>query len=107
MTEQKTKKRGWVKNAIIIFLAIMLVLVFFSNTIMNRSLPEVATQYTSSGQINAMIRGSGTTTANETFEVKIDQTRTVLSTHVRVGDEVESGSSSSGSSRVRAKNSEH
>ena len=91
MTEQKTKKRGWVKNAIIIFLAIMLVLVFFSNTIMNRSLPEVATQYTSSGQINAMIRGSGTATANETFEVKIDQTRTVLSTHVRVGDEVESG----------------
>ena len=91
MTEQKTKKRGWVKNAIIIFLAVMLVLVFFSNTIMNRSLPEVATQYTSSGQINAMIRGSGTAVANETFEVKIDQTRTILSTHVRTGDEVQSG----------------
>ncbi len=91
MTEQKTKRRGWVKNAIIIFLAVMLVLVFFSNTIMNRSLPEVATQYTSSGQINALIRGSGTAVANETFEVKIDQTRTVLSTHVRVGDEVQSG----------------
>ncbi len=91
MTEQKTKKRGWVKNAVIIFLAVMLVLVFFSNTIMNRSLPEVATQYTSSGQINAMIRGSGTAVANETFEVKIDQTRTILSTHIRVGDEVQSG----------------
>ena len=91
MTEQKTKRRGWVKNAIIIFLAVMLVLVFFSNTIMNHSLPEVATQYTSSGQINAMIRGSGTAQANETYEVKIDQTRTVLSTHVRVGDSVESG----------------
>ena len=91
MTEQKTKRRGWVKNAVIIFLAVMLVLTFFSNTFMNRSLPEVATQYTSSGPINAMIRGTGTATANETYEVKIDQTRTVLSTHVRVGDPVEAG----------------
>ena len=91
MTEQKTKRRGWVKNAIIIFLVIMLVLTFFSNTIMNRSLPEVATQYTSSGTINAMIRGTGTATANETYEVKVDQTRTVLSTHVSAGEAVEAG----------------
>lgn len=91
MTEQKTKKRGWVKNAIIIFLAVMLVLTFFSNTFMNRSLPEVATQYTSSGPISAVIRGEGTASANETYEVKIEQTRKVLSTHVRVGDMVETG----------------
>ena len=91
MTEQKIKRRGWVKNAIIIFLVIMLVLTFFSNTIMNRSLPEVATQYTSSGTINAVIRGTGTATANETYEVKVEQTRTILSTHVSVGEEVEAG----------------
>lgn len=91
MTEQKTKRRGWVKNAVIIFLAVMLVLTFFSNTFMNRSLPEVATQYTSSGTISAVIRGDGTVSANETYEVKIGQTRRVLSTHVRVGDMVETG----------------
>ena len=42
---RRRKKRGrrdWVKNAIIIFLAVLLVLTFFSNTIMNYSLPEVA-----------------------------------------------------------------
>ena len=46
MNEKETKKkREWVKNAAIVFLSIMLVLTFFSNTIMNYSLPEVATQY--------------------------------------------------------------
>ena len=46
-TEVKEKKgrRDWVKNAVIIFLAVMLALTFFSNTIMNWSLPEVAAQY--------------------------------------------------------------
>ena len=44
MTEQKVKNRGWVKNVAIIFLAVMLVLTFFSNTIMNASLPEAAVQ---------------------------------------------------------------
>ena len=91
MTGQKVKKRGWVKDAAIIFLAIMLVLTFFSNTIMNHSLPEVAAQYVQSGSINAKIRGTGTVTANESFEVKSDQTREVLSVPVQVGDEVKVG----------------
>lgn len=88
MTEQKVKKRGWVKNAAIIFLAVMLVLTFFSNTIMNRSLPEVAEQMTQSGTISAKIRGTGTVTANESYEVKTEQTREVLSVPVKVGDKV-------------------
>jgi hypothetical protein len=43
------KRREWVKNAAIIFLSVMLVLTFFSNTFMNYSLPEVAAQYVQSG----------------------------------------------------------
>ncbi|MBO5320765.1 MAG: hypothetical protein J6B01_13340, partial [Ruminococcus sp.] len=35
------KKREIIKTLIIIFLAAMLLLTFFSNTIMNRSLPEI------------------------------------------------------------------
>ena len=42
--EFKPKNRDWVKNVSIIFLSVLLVLTFFSNTWMNRSLPEVATQ---------------------------------------------------------------
>ncbi|MCL2663514.1 MAG: hypothetical protein FWE83_09340 [Oscillospiraceae bacterium] len=91
MKHMEVKKRGWVKNAAIIFLAVMLVLTFFSNTIMNRSLPEVATQYASSGTITARIRGSGTVAANEIFEVKTDRTRQVLEVPVRVGDVVDIG----------------
>ena len=41
MAEEKVKKREWVKNAAIVFLSIMLVLTFFSNTFLLRSLPEV------------------------------------------------------------------
>ena len=91
MTEQKVKKRGWVKNAAIIFLAVMLVLTFFSNTIMNHSLPEVAAQYVQSGAISAKIRGNGAVTANESYEVKSEQAREVLSVPVKVGDKVNEG----------------
>ena len=91
MEEQVVKKRGWVKNAVIAFLSIMLVLTFFSNTIMNRSLPEVATAFVESGTINAKIRGSGTVSAGENYDVVMDQTRKVSSVLVKVGDLVETG----------------
>lgn len=91
MTEEKVKKRGWVKNVAIIFLSVLLVLTFFSNTFMNRSLPEVAAQYVTSGSIASQIRGSGTVTAMESFEVKTEQTRKVLSVPVKAGDEVKVG----------------
>ena len=91
MTEEKVKKRGWVKNAAIIFLSILLVLTFFSNTIMNRSLPEVAAQYVGSGTITTKIRGTGTVEANASYEVKISQSRKVASVMVKVGDQVSTG----------------
>jgi len=91
MTEEKVKRRGWVKNAAIVFLSVMLVLTFFSNTIMNRSLPEVAAQYAQSGSITTRIRGTGTVAANEYYEVTLDQSREVESVAVKVGDTVEAG----------------
>ena len=54
--ENSVRKREWVKTAAIIFLAVLLVLTFFSKTIMNASLPEVAAQQAASGAINARIR---------------------------------------------------
>lgn len=89
--ETNVKRREWVKTAAIIFLAVMLVLTFFSNTILNHSLPEVATANVTSGTINAKIRGSGTVSANETYDVTIKQTRKVASVKVRVGDSVSAG----------------
>lgn len=91
MNETKTINRGWVKNAAIIFLVILLILTFFSNTIMNRSLPEVAGSYAQSGAITTRIRGSGAVEANETYEVQVSQAREVQSVAVRVGDEINVG----------------
>jgi multidrug efflux pump subunit AcrA (membrane-fusion protein) len=91
MTEEKTKKREWVKNAAIIFLVILLILTFFSNTIMNWSLPEVSIKYVSSGTINAQIRGTGTVTASESYEVSIDESRVVKTVYAKVGEEVNAG----------------
>jgi len=89
--KEKSKKRELIKTIAIVFLAVMLVLTFFSGTIMNYSLPEVATQMVSSGTINAKIRGSGTLAANESYEVMLKQTREVRSVCVKVGDTVEQG----------------
>lgn len=89
--EANVKRREWVKTAAIIFLVVLLVLTFFSNTIMNRSLPEVATQRVQSGSINAKIRGSGSVAANETYDVTISQTRKIASVLVKVGQSVEAG----------------
>lgn len=85
------RKKDWVKNAIIIFLVLMLILTFFSNTIMNYSLPEVSAQYAKNSTISEQIRGSGTIEASDTYEVKIDETRTIETIHVKVGDVVEKG----------------
>ena len=83
------KRREWVKNAAIIFLTIMLVLTFFSNTIMNYSLPEVATQYVQSGTITAKVRGTGNVEATDPYNIKIEETRVIASVAVKQGDQIE------------------
>lgn len=91
MNEKTTKRREWVKNAAIIFLSILLVLTFFSNTIMNYSLPEVATQYVQSGSITAKVRGTGTIEASDPYNLIVNDTRVIESVAVKVGDDVEKG----------------
>ena len=89
--ETTVKKREWVKDAAIIFLAVLLVLTFFSNTIMNRSLPEVATAAVASGNIIAKVRGSGIVTATGKNQVKAKDMRTIRSVMVKVGQEINAG----------------
>lgn len=91
MNENGTKKREWVKNAVIVFLVVMLLLTFFSNSIMNYSLPEVAAQYIQSGTVTAKIRGTGVVESGDPYNVKIGETRKVESVEVKVGDTVQIG----------------
>lgn len=82
-------RREWVKNAAIIFLSVMLVLTFFSNTIMNYSLPEVATEYVQSGTITEKVRGTGTLEATDPYNIVVKDTRKIESVNVKDGDVVE------------------
>ena len=91
MTEKKSKRKDIIKNIAIVFLLVLLGLTFFSNTIMNWSLPEVSGQYAGYGTITSSIRASGTVTANMGYSVTIDETREIKSILIRKGDKVEAG----------------
>ena len=88
-TEKKTNRKEWVKNVAIIFLSVMLVLTFFSNTIMNYSLPEVATAMIEPGSITAKIRGTGNLTSDDPYKITIQESRKIKSVAVKQGDVVE------------------
>lgn len=88
---KKLTKREWIKNIAIVFLVIMLILTFFSNTIMNRSLPEVSTQYVVSGPIVTQVRGEGTVQADDPYSVSIPETRKIAGVLVKEGDVVKEG----------------
>ena len=85
------KKREVIKNIAIVFLVIMLILTFFSNTIMNRTLPEVSTQNVTSGPVTTQVRGEGTVEAEDPYNLIIDETRKVKSVPVHEGDHVNEG----------------
>ena len=79
--EQKLRKRkDHLKNAIIAFLVIMLILTLFSNTFMNYTLPEVATTNITSGSISPQIRGTGT------HEAQLDRGEDGQNEHQQHGD---------------------
>ncbi|MBQ4605534.1 MAG: hypothetical protein IJB15_02440, partial [Clostridia bacterium] len=96
-------RRAWVKNVAIIFLTVLLLLTFFSNTILNYSLPEVSAQYARYDSIAGAIKASGSVKANESFVVTYDeaeegtevttpgQTRKIVSVYVKQGSEVAIG----------------
>lgn len=92
MEENKNaKRREHIKTILIIFLAFLLALTFFSNTILNYSLPTVQAQYASYGQISEKVRGSGVVTANQKYNVNAEGNRTVTKVKVKLGDTVKEG----------------
>ncbi len=86
-----TNRKDKIKNITIIFLLIMLILTFFSNTIMNYSLVEVSTQQVTSGTLTTKVRGSGTVEASESYSVTISETRKVATVNVKKNAEVTTG----------------
>lgn len=89
--EQTRSKKDWMKNVIIIFLTIMLLLTLFSNTITNYSLPQVSTTTIKSGTITPKLRGTGTVESGSAYKVKAVETRNIQSVLITQGDHVDIG----------------
>lgn len=91
MKEFLKKNRTWVIKLAAVFFVILLLLTFFSNTIMNYSLPQVATQTLQSGTITSKVRGSGTVTTANPYNVTVSSERKIKIVNVKEGDSVEQG----------------
>lgn len=91
MEEASKIKKEKIKTIAIIFLIVLLILTFFSNTIMNHSLVEVSTENITGDSITTKVRGSGTVTAGELYELKIEDTRKIHTINVKPGDEINQG----------------
>ena len=91
MNENSSKKKDIIKNIAIVFLVIMLLLTLFSNTFRNYSLPEVTMTNPISGQIKEQARGNGVIAAGDTYNVMVNESRTIASVAVAKGDHVEAG----------------
>lgn len=85
------RKRELIKTLLIIFLAAMLVLTFCSNTIMNRSLAEISTEMAVSGKLTERVRGSGMVESNQSYDVTIDENKTISTINIKVGQLIEKG----------------
>ena len=90
MNNAKNKK-DWMKNIIIIFLTIMLLLTLFSNTITNYSLPQVSTTTVRNGSISPKLRGTGIVESIGAYTVKAVESRNIASVNVSKGDHVDIG----------------
>ena len=88
--EDRTRKK-LIKKVATIFIVVLLILTFFSNTIMNYSLPEVATEPVTSGAVSNKVRGQGTVETNVDSEITVSGTRKVKEVKVQAGDEVKKG----------------
>ena len=85
------RKRELIKTILIIFLAALLLLTFFSNTIMNKSLSQITTERTTSGKLTERLRGSGLVLSNQSYGVTVDGNKIIDTIMVKSGQEVEKG----------------
>lgn len=89
--KENSKKRTWIKKIAVIFFVALLLLTFFSNTIMNHSLAQVSTQAVESDTVSTKVRGTGTVAAEDAGEIKLALSREVTEVLVKAGDEVNVG----------------
>lgn len=85
------KNRKWVVRAIISFVAILALLTFFSNTIMNATIPKVMAQNAVKGNLSFTNSATGVIEADQKTEVKSINGREIDQVMVRNYMDVEEG----------------
>lgn len=83
--------RKWVIRAVVAFLVIMFLLTFFSNTIMNWSLPQVTLVYSSWGTMTTSLKGTGTIEAITQDKILAKGARVVDMVNFGVYEDVTAG----------------
>ena len=79
------------RRALIIFVVMLVLLTFFSNTINNLTLPRVTVEWPMPGDIVKDISGAGIVEAKETLETYADSSAMVEEVNVKAGDHVKQG----------------
>jgi HlyD family secretion protein len=87
---EPTKKKA-IRNAIFLFVACLILLTLFSNTMLNYSLPQVTVTKPDAGTLVQSVVGSGTVEAAETADLYTEVNWTVASVAVKTGDKVAAG----------------
>ncbi|MBN1892306.1 MAG: hypothetical protein JW780_05945 [Clostridiales bacterium] len=90
-SKRNSGKRKWVITTAVVFVVIIFLLTFFSNTIMNYSLPKVSAQYASYGIISTSNKSVGVIEAAVTVEVDAFDTRKIQEVLVYPYSEVQKG----------------
>lgn len=93
MEEKNNKpvRKKIIKRIAIIFVVALIILTFFSNTIMNYSLPEVATVTVFSGTVSQKVRCQGQLEVSKDAELTVTGDRVVKEVKVESGDRVKKG----------------
>lgn len=89
--ENTNGRKELIKKIAVVFLVSLLILTFFSNTIMNYSLPEVATSQVYSSSVSNKVRGQGAVETNSDYEVSVSGARVIKEVKIQAGDEVKKG----------------
>lgn len=85
------KRRRITGKATVIFLAVILFLTFFSNTINNFSLPKVTYETPASGALIKEVSGTGNVEAKKIYDLYVRTSMKVTGVMAKVGDTVKQG----------------
>ena len=80
-----------IRNITIVFLVVLALLTFFSNTIMNYSLPEVSTVTVARGSVSKKVKTQGDTEISKDVEITVSGERVVKDIFFENGDSVKEG----------------